>query len=126
MASDDDILHAVRQWVGLLVAERYREAYDELYHMEPLRGNELAPEDIRDIIQEYHELGGPLGKVTSLETATGELAPRHDVRRSSGAKEGFVWFDLPVNGEWSDLAATFNVLRHDNALVLRLENIHVM
>ncbi len=30
-ASDEDILRAVRQWVDLLVQERYQEAYDDLY-----------------------------------------------------------------------------------------------
>ncbi len=37
-----------------------------------------------------------------------------------------MWFDLPVNGEWSDLTATFQILRHGDALVLQLEDIHVM
>jgi len=29
-ASDEEILEAIRQWVGLLIEERYKEAYDLL------------------------------------------------------------------------------------------------
>ncbi len=125
-ASDEDILCAVRQWVDLLVQEQYQKAYDELYHMEPSQGNELTAENIEDNIRKYHQPGAVPGKVTPLETATGGLPPRHNVDRSPGAAEGFVWFDLPINGQWSDLTATFDVLRHGDALVLRLQDIHIM
>jgi len=30
-ASDEEILEAIRQWVGLLIEERYKEAYDLLW-----------------------------------------------------------------------------------------------
>ena len=31
-ASDQEILDAVREWVGLLIEERYTDAYEFLYH----------------------------------------------------------------------------------------------
>lgn len=34
-----------------------------------------------------------------------------------------VWYDLPVNGSWSDLAAIFLVKEIDRGLVLALDDI---
>ena len=47
-------------------------------------------------------------------------------RFESRAHEGHVWFDLPLNGNWSDLTALLNFRTVDEALVLELDDIHVM
>ena len=39
---------------------------------------------------------------------------------------GHVDFDLPLNGEWSDVTATFNIREVEDAWVLCLEDIHVL
>lgn len=39
---------------------------------------------------------------------------------------GHVWFDLPLDGVWSDLTATFDVCKEDGQLVLELVDVHVM
>jgi hypothetical protein len=61
--------------------------------------------------------------------AKGGPRPRHKVDRyERGAPSGAVaevWFDLPLNGEWSDLTATFGVHRAGDDLVLCLQEIHV-
>jgi hypothetical protein len=38
---------------------------------------------------------------------------------------GEVWFDLPLDGSWSDLTATFDLQERGGALVLVLQEIHV-
>jgi len=39
---------------------------------------------------------------------------------------GQVWFDLPLNGVWSDLTATFDIKLDGEALYLELDDIHVL
>jgi hypothetical protein len=39
---------------------------------------------------------------------------------------GYVWFDLPLNGYWSDLTTTFDVCVLNDQIVLELNDIHVM
>jgi hypothetical protein len=36
-----------------------------------------------------------------------------------------VWLDLPLDGEWSDLTAIFDMLEDRDELVLLLNDIHV-
>ncbi|GAA4650403.1 hypothetical protein GCM10023116_26860 [Kistimonas scapharcae] len=39
---------------------------------------------------------------------------------------GFVYYELPLNGEWSDLTANFRIERKGKDRYLVLEEIHVM
>lgn len=50
--------------------------------------------------------------------------PRHEVDRDG--EFIFVWFDLPLDGYWSDLTATFNVDVEGQTLILSLDAVHVM
>jgi hypothetical protein len=55
--------------------------------------------------------------------------PRHEVDRDTlpdGQPFTSVWFDMPLNGYWSDVTATFDLDRDGEMLVLALEMIHVM
>ncbi len=63
--------------------------------------------------------------MTPLEVAVGGPVPRHEVDRD-GADRGFIWFDLPLNGEWSDLTATFWFMPSDDGTVIALDDLHVM
>jgi len=123
---DATILAAVHDWVALLVEERYREAYDYLSHD---RGDHWSPHLIETVIHNYGSVeplhDGTMYRVTPLETATGGPTPRHEVDRFDDAR-AHVWFDLPLNGQWSDLTATLFVNRSDDSLVLILDDIHVM
>ncbi len=38
---------------------------------------------------------------------------------------GNVIYDLPLNGEWSDLSATFYILKKEEFITLELDEIHV-
>lgn len=39
---------------------------------------------------------------------------------------GSVLFDLPLNGAWSDLTASFDLIRVKEGLALRLDDLHVL
>ncbi|WP_432329299.1 hypothetical protein ACRQ5D_14375 [Mucilaginibacter sp. P25] len=78
-------------------------------------------------------------KVTSPESAiiNGNIDPNKDIdffdytirkidERHDMTIIGYVIYDLPINGEWSDLSATFKILQTDNFLMLELNEIHML
>src|SRR5687768_2260517 len=107
-ASDAELLDAVREWVGLLASGNYAAAANFLYPLESPHTEEWTPERLETFIAGYgwHEplLDGRRMQVTPIETAGGDLTPRHEVTRGDGRPPS-VEFDLPLNGEWSDLTA---------------------
>lgn len=132
-ASDQEILDAVREWVGLLIEERYTDAYEFLYHEESLHG--WTPALIATLIQNYGSPEPPesneeVFKVTSLEDAKVDppryMPLRQDVHRYEDDPEGYIWFDLPLNGYASDLTATLEFRVRNNHFVFELTDIHVM
>jgi len=129
VATDEEILTLVRQWVELLAHGNYEAAYDITGH-EPYY--QWTPELIRQVIEGYGlpepHPAGPF-RITSLASAKGGPEPRHCVERFETARDdgriGHVLFDLPLNGEWSDMTATFGVYRYEDSVVLSLNEIHV-
>jgi len=155
-ASDEDLLRAVGEWVGLLAEERYQEAYDFLYHpwMPVLPVNELSADAIRAAVTNYGwdepHPSGPF-KVTPVATAPPkeglpDSPPYQDIQRYEQPEErafdpvlvqhggtptgasilGTIHFTLPLNGQWSDLTAIIRVVLYDGAVVLYLESIDVL
>ena len=63
-----------------------------------------------------------------MATASGGPSPCWEVDRFDGADGvvGSIRFDLPLDGEWSDLTATFDIVEEEGGLVLRLDDVHVM
>ena len=128
-ASDDQILDAVRDWVNALSQENYDRAFvltaHETYY-------QWTPALLRKTIEGYGlpepHPKGPF-KVSPIETAAGHINPRHVVERFSETTEnspiGEIWFDLPLNGNWSDLTATFTIHRWNDGLVIALSEVHV-
>ncbi|MGH6922709.1 MAG: hypothetical protein ACRED5_02970 [Propylenella sp.] len=129
-ARDEQILDVVRLWCERLAAEEY----DAAFRMTSQKSPKMTPDLLKRLIEGYGwietELGKPVYKVTSITEAPG-LA-RHEVVRyqetssSTPNYMGYVWFDLPLNGRWSDLTVTFNILRRGANLFLELDTIHVM
>jgi len=128
-ATDEEILALVGQWVELLAQGNYGAAYDVTAH-EPYY--QWTPELMRQTIEGYGfaepHPAGPF-RITSFASAKGGPKPRHRVERFETAQEdgriGYVLFDLPLNGQWSDLTATFGVYRYEDRVVLSLNEIHV-
>ena len=122
-ASDSQILDLVRAWADSLATEDYAGAL-ALVDARP----HWTPELLRTVITNYGSVepmrDGSTYRVTPIDTAHGGPAPRHEVARAGGRIS--VWFDLPLNGEWSDLTATFDVVRRNDGLSLVLDDVHVM
>lgn len=128
-ATDDDLLAAAREWVSLLVDQDYEAATAFIYQPNPHASFAWTPDRIQTLINNYGStqpmLDGRKFVVTPLADAREGSTPTHEVHRV-GATEGDIWFDLPLNGQWSDLTALFNFIPHEGHIVLQLEDIHVM
>lgn len=128
-AADADILGVADRWAAALAAEDYGAAYGMTAHEPDFA---WTPALIGNVINGYGSPephpGGPF-RVTDLETAKGGPAPRHEVQWfdpvAIAGRLGVVWFDLPLNGAWSDLTATFAIWRPEDQIVLALNEIHV-
>jgi len=93
-----------------------------------------TPALIATVIHNYGSIG-PWSdrrtfRVTPLAEATGVLMPRQDVDRYDSNDVdngllGYVWFDLSLNGGWSDLTAIINIVTDGSDIVLELDDIHV-
>jgi len=127
-ASDEDILSAVREWVELLAKEEYEEAYRFFVSSEHNRW-QWSPQLLKRIIRTYGGLYGDQEKfsITPVEKTSEGSEPRHDVHRDrKDEHKGYVWFDLPLNGKWSDLTAILTFQVNGGSLVIELESIEVM
>jgi len=128
-ASDQEILAVARDWAHALAAQDYERAYAVTAH-DPYYA--WSASLIRQVVEGYgfpeKQPAGPF-RVTPLGDAKGGPRPRHKVRRyEKKAPNNAVaeaWFDLPLNGVWSDLTATFAVYPIGDELVLCLNEIHV-
>lgn len=56
----------------------------------------------------------------------GNTAPCGKIELEGRLEIGYVWFDLPLNGFWSDLTTTLDLRVMNNQLVFELNDIHVM
>ncbi|EJN04238.1 hypothetical protein [Phyllobacterium sp. YR531] len=128
-ASDQQILNAVRTWCAALAAEDYEGARSMV------RAPGWTAEKLRKTIEGYdgyNQSGEYPHRLSPLDTAeyrpgdepVNNPWPRHEVDRDEGLIS--VWFDLPLDGYWSDLTATFSVETEGHATVLYLDMVHVM
>jgi hypothetical protein len=125
-ASDEEILDAVREWVRLLAEERYEEAY-HFFVLTELNPWHWSPQLLKTLIQTHGFYDKQeLSTVTPVEKTTGGLEPAHAVHRyNDGERRGYIWFDLPLNGKWSDLTAVLTFRVNNERLVIELESIEV-
>ena len=132
-AKDEDVLQVVCSWVELLAQGKYDEAYSLLTYAP---GEGWTPELIRILIANYGSLepfaDGRTFHVTSLHDnptlPEGRLKPYKDVEwaEEREGSVGWVHFDLPLNGEFSDLTAVFKIVKADAGLALELYAIDVL
>ena len=135
-----DIEHAVLYWIKLLSEEKYEEAYDLTLH-DPYY--QWTPALLESVINGYGSLDDIIEekyKVTSEETAVSESdnhkiykdirlfdSPMKQSQHDLGVDViGDVHYDLPLNGRWSDLTASFKILQGSDFLMLELNDIHVL
>jgi hypothetical protein len=135
--SDEDILSVARCWTERLVAEDYAGAFDMLLHVPAYPGKSWvsSPEALRAWIINYGSdepiPGEPVCCVTPIESAAGKppvgspyLQRQETDRRYAGCRGRLDW-PLPLNGEWSDLQASFDLVARGRELVFVLVALRV-
>ena len=126
-STDNEILSFVASWVNYLVQEDYESAFSLVKH-DPYY--QLSPKLLEETINGYGlpepHPSGEVYKVTSPETAIGMIGQKLVTREMvSESCAGYVYYDLPLNGKWSDLTASFRLEIQKEELSLVLEEIHV-
>jgi hypothetical protein len=123
-ASDAEILAAVRAWVELLEQRRFEDAVELATSSE----SHWTPELLETVIRNYGFVEPRSdGRTFAVRFPNGaeNASPRQEVWRF-GDDRGHLEFDLPLNGEWSDVTALFDFQREGDSLVLELDDIHVL
>jgi hypothetical protein len=131
----------VERWVGLLVERKYAKAITMLAATRPLLDPPATetwwtPELLATVIQNYGSVepreDRKTSAVTPIATAAGD-GPRFEVTWFEnpvgcgwGASVGQACYDLPLNGTWSDVTATFDIIETAEGLALALDQVHVM
>lgn len=131
----DKIENVIHYWLDLLTKEDYTEAYNLTEH-DPYY--KWTPASIEDYINGYglpYEKGDTVYKVTDWRKIdNGRTNPMDillfDNPKTDDSKKykriGIVHYDIPMNGERSDLTVIFSILQADNYLTLELNDIHVL
>jgi len=125
--TDDEILRAADDWVDDLERGDYATAFARTVH-DPYYG--WTPDLIRAVIAGYGlpepHPSGEVFRVTSRATARGRARYREVDREAvTPGAVAVIRYDLPLNGEWSDLTATFRLESREDGAELILEEIHV-
>jgi hypothetical protein len=125
--SDEEILQFVEAWIDDLARGDYATAFRRTEH-DPYY--EWTPDLMLSVVQGYglpepHQ-SGTVFAVTPRASALGG-PPQRIVDRDAVPPHSLaeVWYDLPLNGEWSDLTATFRVEPRGDGSAVVLQEIHV-
>lgn len=130
----EKVLAAVFRWVDYLAAGDYEHASSVLNENWSTEELQLAIAT-GGVMEDRPD--GRTFKVTRADETRGGLEPEHDVQFISDANDpdvvepddptlvGEVWFDLPLNGEWSDVTATFLLKKADSGVRLELDELRV-
>jgi hypothetical protein len=126
--TDAEIRDAIRQWIDLLAADRYEDAHEMLFRFPD---DEWTPDTMRTVVRHYGFIEPRPDGQTFRVTARAEAVQK----RRRGPAEDVEWwedgggvahFDLPLNGEWSDVTAIIDIVKQGKERVLHLDDIHVL
>jgi hypothetical protein len=129
-ASDDELISAVRSWVDLLAIGDFAAAARFLHPPTAASDVEGWTADSLETYIANHGSWEPLDdgrrmRVTPIESAGGSLTPRFEVNRNDDRPPS-IEFDLPLDGEWSDLTALFELVEVDGKWAFTLYDLHVL
>lgn len=122
----------VHRWLDCLTNRDYKAAYELTFH-DPYY--QWTPALIESMINGYglpHEQGETKHLVSDWRTAKGKdrggELDLYDTPVDNGkyAQLGHAYYDLPLDGEWSDLSAVFRMVKYGDGAALMLEEIHVL
>ncbi|WP_077038381.1 hypothetical protein [Pelomonas sp. KK5] len=123
-ATDQELIEFVDGWVRLMEAEDYDAAFSYTSQSRHMR---WTPRLLRDVIKAYNE-SLPTQRVT-LEGLPTDITQRKDVHWYPSPRpvgDGYIWYDLNIDGFASDLTATFDILKASDGFLIVLDDIHVM
>jgi hypothetical protein len=132
--TDAAVLAVIEQWVGLLVEERFDDAMAML-----VPSGTWTPDLLATVVRNYGTVDprddGRTFSVTPIAAAGGD-GPRFEVtwcdpplaNRLDYAPDllGHARYDLPLDGQWSDVTAGFEIVLLPEGAVLALDDVHVM
>jgi hypothetical protein len=134
--TDQAIIGVAHRWTAHLAAEDYARAFELLLYVPAHPGKSWvsSPEMLRAWVvnsgSDEPIPGEPECRVTPIETAAGSPWPtlpslsRSASERYPGCRGRLDW-QLPLNGEWSDLVASFDLVAQVDALALVLVALRV-
>jgi len=114
-ATDEELLQLVHSWLDVLAAEDYERVFGQIgYAMAYGAGAAAIRRDIKNYRSPQYYPGISDFRVSDWRTATGgNPEPFFQVQRFEYSKDfalvAAISIDLPLNGRWSDLEATFVV-----------------
>ena len=121
------MLALVERWVELLAADRFDDAL-ALLAPRP----DWTVKLLKTVIGNYGFIeprgDGKTFTVSPIAAAKGDR-PRAELvwlDRERNDLLGYVCFALPLNGEWSDVTALFDLLASPSGVVLALDDVHVL
>ena len=127
-----ELFHAfVRSWFKLIALGRWNEAFGQI-DLPPNFGEAYTPDRFRYEVEKDHFHPGtrfgskhPEGIIYSdPDTLEGDGRPHLYQRKDRSTYE--FDFDLPLNGEWSDLTAGFEFIDAGSVFKVRLDWLHVL
>jgi hypothetical protein len=131
--TDDAVLALIERWVGILEAGRMAEAIAFLAPSPP-----WTPDLLARVIENYGFVDPhPSGKkfrITPPRSASGH-GPRFEVvwlnPPAAYIEHGYVRvayadYRLPLDGEWSDVSAIFDIVALPDGDALMLDDVHVL
>jgi hypothetical protein len=122
--TDVDLIAFIDRWAALLEREDYDAAFAFTDHIPEMR---WTPALVREVIKSYGE-ARPDQRVT-VDGVPTDISQRKRVDRwptNAHGCFGEIWYDLNIDGEASDLTATFALKWADGGVTVHLNDIHVM
>ena len=122
--SDAELIRFVDAWAAHLEREDYDAAFRHTEHVDHMG---WTPARMREVIKAYGD-GRPTQRVT-VAGARGDVARHRHVTRWPTPRPmgiGEIWYDLDIDGETTDLTATFFIVRDRAGTKVVLSDIHVM
>ena len=129
-APEKSILDFVKRWMKLLADNHFDEACALLEQPNSF-GVVWTPNLIKETV---HDTFSPdtifykLHPEGAVFTDPYELEEQRDIELIElGDGSGYAFdYDVPLNGEWSDVTAQFEILKRPNGYVVFLDNLHVL
>jgi hypothetical protein len=128
-ARDSELLDCLNEWIELMAAGDFTAAADYLCPPEGSNAEHWTAETLRTYIENYGSweplADGSRVQVTSVADAAREAPARHEVYAVDG-QAPHIEYDLPLDGEWSDLTAIVHIVENDGRWAFLLYDLRVL